>query len=401
MYKAMDIKSSTRALRLSEVQAQRIFGTTLWYLGFYLTDFMQGDISPEFLDKIQTCLDVLRQGGSKCVLRFAYKNEYNESEDMDPEVSIVLRHVAQLKPLLQRNEDVIFVLQAGFIGTWGEWYYTTHFNFKPKTDADYLPRKQLTEALLDALPASRQIQLRTPQFKMRMYNLSLRDTIRAANAHNESALSRLAGHNDCFGASGSDSGTFGNETDDRTFWKAETRYVIMGGETCKVSDYCLCPSTLKDMKDYHWTYLHDGYKREVLERWQNDGCMDEIKARLGYRLVMQEVSCDGIAAGRPCTVTLSFNNDGFASVMNPRNAILVWKSESGDRTETPLGSDPRTWQPGHHTVTASFTPTSGRGTLYLKLSDPLLASNPLFSIAFANDNMFDAATGLNKLFEVN
>ena len=155
------------------------------------------------------------------------------------------------------------------------------------------------------------------------------------------------------------------------------------------------------MEDYHWTYLHDGYRREVLERWQSDGCMDEIKRRLGYRLVMKSVYCDGIAADKTCTVTLRFDNDGFASVMNPRNAILVWESESGERTEAPLGSDPRTWQPGHHTVTASFTPTSGHGTLYLKLSDPLLADNPLYSIAFANENMFDAGSGLNKLFEVN
>ena len=36
----------------------------------------------------------------------------------------------QLKPVLQKNEDVIFVLQAGFVGAWGEWYYTTHFGIR-------------------------------------------------------------------------------------------------------------------------------------------------------------------------------------------------------------------------------------------------------------------------------
>ena len=149
----------------------------------------------------------------------------------DPEVSIVLRHVEQLKPLLQKNEDVIFVMQAGFVGTWGEWYYTGHFNFQPSQNADYLPRKQLTEALLDALPASRQIELRTPQFKMRMYGLSVKDTLTAGTAHNGSPESRLAGHNDCFGASVNDYGTFDNETKDREFWKADSRYTIMGGET--------------------------------------------------------------------------------------------------------------------------------------------------------------------------
>jgi hypothetical protein len=33
----------------------------------------------------------------------------------------MLRHIDQVSPLLHDNEDVIDALQAGFIGTWGEW----------------------------------------------------------------------------------------------------------------------------------------------------------------------------------------------------------------------------------------------------------------------------------------
>ena len=36
----------------------------------------------------------------------------------------------------------------------------------------------------------------------------------------------------------------------------------------------------------------------------------------------------------------------------------------------------------------------------MNLSDPLLPNNPLYSIAFANKNVFDSATGYNKLFEL-
>ena len=43
------------------------------------------------------------------------------------------------------------------------------------------------------------------------------------------------------GALGQDDyGTFDNESNDRAFWKRDTRYTLMGGETCKVSDYCKC-----------------------------------------------------------------------------------------------------------------------------------------------------------------
>ena len=401
IYRARDWGSGSSPLTASEVKAQRLAGHTLWYVGFYLTDFMNGDISADFLAKIQSCMDALREGGSKCILRFAYRDYHNDTDIMDPEVNVVLRHVEQLKPILQKNEDVIFVLQAGFVGSWGEWYYTTHFIFSPKTDADYQPRRQLTDALLEALPVSRQIQLRTPQFKMRMYGWNIADTLTVSEAHSGSAKSRLAGHNDCFGASADDYGTFDNEKRDRDYWKAETRYTIMGGETCGVSDYCVCEATLKDMTDYHWTYLNHDYHSGVINRWKSSGCYNEISARIGYRLVMQDLFYSkDFAAGKPCKVSMRFYNTGFAAPMNPRNASLVWVSASGEKQEFPIDSDPRTWQPGYHVVTTTFTPSSAKGTLYLALEDPLLPGRPEYSIALANEGIFDSETGYNQLFQI-
>ena len=401
IYRSRNYYSKSEPINVSEVKAQRLSGHTLWYFGFYLTDFMEGDISQAFLDLIQANMDALREGGAKCILRFAYKDYHKEGDLMDPEVSVVLHHVEQLKPLLQKNEDVIFVLQAGFVGAWGEWAYTSHFITGPRKDSDFLPRRQLIDALLDALPASRQIQVRTPQFKMRMFGLSLKDTLTASTAHNGSDLSRIAGHNDCFGASETDYGTFDNEKNDRAFWKADTRYTIMGGETCKESDFCLCNATLTDLVDYHWTHLNEDYHTGVINRWKSNNCYNEIVARMGYRLVMRDLFYSkDFAAGKPCSVTLRFYNTGFAAPMNPRNATLVWEDPDGKAKEFSLGSDPRTWHSGWHVVSASFTPTSAKGTLYLSLSDPLLPARPEYSIALANDGVFDSSKGLNKLFEI-
>ena len=182
---AVDIKSASSPVRASAAKALRAEGKTLMYVGFYLTEFINGDISKAYLDMIQTSFDALREAGIKCVLRFAYQNS-ESAKPWDPTVEVTLRHVAQLKPLLQKNADVIFVLQAGFVGVWGEWYYTDHFNMNPRSDADYKPRRQLADALLDALPESRQVALRTPQFKLRMYGLSLKDTLTAVKAHDGS-----------------------------------------------------------------------------------------------------------------------------------------------------------------------------------------------------------------------
>lgn len=397
---AVDIKSASSPVRASTAKALRTQGKTLMYVGFYLTDFMNGDISQAYLDMIQTSFDAIREAGVKCVLRFAYQNS-EDDKPWDPTVEVTLRHVAQLKPLLQKNADVIFVLQAGFVGVWGEWYYTDHFIMDPSSNADYQPRRQLTEALLDALPESRQVALRTPQFKLRMYGLSLKDTLTAAKAHDGSALARLGGHNDCFGASSTDYGTFDNESNDRAFWKRDTRYTLMGGETCKVSSYCTCPASLKDMEDYHWTYLNSGYHSSVLNRWKSSGCMEEIENRLGYRLVMEKVTYGATDDHKKGQVTLRFRNDGFAAPMNPRNADLVWTNTEGKEVaRIPLGSDPRTWHPGSHEVTVQFPSAGGMDDCWLELADPLLPDRPEYSIALANEGVFNAKTGRNLLFSV-
>lgn len=393
IYHGYEVRADTPACTAADVIANVKTGHTLWLLEFYLTDYMTGSIEQEYLDRIQNCFNAIREGGAKAIVRFAYRDDNSDlSVTMEPESGILLKHIEQVAPILQANEDVLFVLQAGFIGTWGEWYYTTHF--KKMSD-----RKPVVDALIGAVPASRQIQLRTPKYKMDLFNLSLADTLTAELAHNGDTLSRIGGHNDCFGADANDEGTF-EGTATREFWKAETRYTIMGGETCKLSDFCLCPQTLKDLEDYHWTYLHDGYNIEVLNRWKDDGCFDEIKAKLGYRIVLKDVHYEAIEAGKPCKVTIRFYNKGYAAPMNPRQAWLVWETPEGKKERFMLGTNPTKWQPGYNGAVGTFIPSTDKGTLYLELPDPLLPDNPAYSMVLANKDVFDPDTGYNKLFEV-
>jgi hypothetical protein len=37
------------------------------------------------------------------------------------------RLTSRFLSLEQANADVIFTIQAGFIGTWAEWYYTDYY----------------------------------------------------------------------------------------------------------------------------------------------------------------------------------------------------------------------------------------------------------------------------------
>ncbi len=410
-YSATEFHSASKSpVNQAKINAARVVGRTLHLLEYYLTDYMECDIADDYLQLVRTNFQALRDYGAKAIVRFAYKDNYDEKDHpWDASEEWVLRHVAQLKPILREYSDVLYVMQAGFVGSWGEWYYTDNFGMNPSKEADYQPRKHLLDALLDALPENRQVEVRTPTFKMIMYGYALADTLTAAEAHSGSVKARIAGHNDCFLASDSDTGTYKSNTE-KTYWKAETRYTIMGGETCAdTKPYCNCedstvPGAVSTMSAYHFSYLHIGYHQDVISRWKKEGCFDEIDKRLGYRLVLREGFFTPKAkAGEDFRIVLKIDNIGFASPMNPRDAEFVLSDSSGKAVKTyALNSDPRTWHSGSITLDQTISlPTglSGEYTLSLNLPDPetTLRDNPLFSIQLANKNIWDESTGYNKI----
>lgn len=394
----------------AKIDVARSQGRTLFLLEYYLTDYMDKPIADDYLNIIRANFQALREGGAKALVRFAYKNGYADSDwPYDAPEDIVLGHVAQLKPILQEFGDVLFCLQAGFVGSWGEWYYTSYFNMNPATQKAYEPRKHLLDALLDAVPEDRQIEVRTPTFKMKIYGYALADTLTAAEAHTNTIKARIGGHNDCFLASENDTGTFHNQTE-RNYWQAETRYTIMGGESCGTSSYCDCdngtrPGAVEVMENYHFTYLHIGYHPAVLALWRKNGCFSEIENRMGYRLVLRDCYFTTPAtAGSDFRIVLNIDNVGFASPMNPREAEFVLTDASGKVLQTyEVKSDPRTWHSNEDIVIDQTiqlpASASGNVKLYLNLPDPkpALRSNPRFSIQLANEGVWEEATGYNLI----
>lgn len=405
-YKHYDfLNSSASPLSVSALQAARVESNiTLFYTGHYLTEFVKSDISDKFLNLVRKNMQALREAGAKCILRFAYTNSQSK-HPYDAEPKWVARHIEQLKPILQEYSDVILCFQSGFIGVWGEGYYTDNFFFDPQTPEEHKLRKEVIDAMLDAIPADRQVALRTPMFKRNMYATSYTDTLTLATAYDGSAKARICAFNDCFGASADDYGTFiGKDT--REYWRKETRYTLMGGETCGLSDYCKCKQSIKDCEDFHWTYMNSGYNADVLNRWESDGCMDEVKRRLGYRLSLKDVATSKAAAGKALRVKLNIRNTGFAAPANPRHVELVLVDGNGKKTVYEFKDvDVRYWF-ANETVTVDKLidlpkDASGNCTLYLNMPDPkaTLHDNPLFSIRLANDGVWNEKTGYNKIAE--
>lgn len=378
-------------------------GYTLILRVFYLDNFINSKISNSFLNNMKSDFTKIRAAGIKCIVRFAYSDDPSDPQ-RDATKSKILSHINQLKPVLQANSDVIAAVQAGFIGTWGEWYYTDHFGMAP-TANDYSNRKAVLEAVLAAVP-NRMVQVRTPKLKTMMYGTT--SAVSQTQAFGTSSTARVGHHNDCFLASGSDSGTYtSNIVNEQLYLEQETKFLPMGGESCAMNaPRSECPTALSELKKFHWSYMNLDYYPGVINGFKTGSCFDDIQNHLGYRFEMVDGTYPATASrGGTMAVRFKINNTGFAAPFNQRKAYIVLKNVSTDvEYALPMATDPRLWTAQIATTVNENLPlpatmTPGNYRLYLKLPDmnAALATKPEYSIRMANDNMWNAASGLNDL----
>ena len=350
-----------------------------------------------FLDIVQNDLNTSREGGVKLVMRFSYTNNQNGE---DAALDTILLHINQLTPIFQQNYDVINYVEAGFIGAWGEWYFSSH-NLN-----NTISRRAVAFALLDALPVKRNIVVRTPEYKRRIFENN--NPLDSAEAFSGTNQSRVGAHNDCFLADATDYGTYlWNDVEgDKNYLNQDNRYVPQGGETCCDCGYTGCPNSLTDLTRMRYSVLNKDYHPDVLQRWNNEGCMDEIKRRLGYRLeLLQATISDSINPTGTFNLDFQISNRGFASPFNPRNLEIILRNIlTNQRYRLITEIDPRFWTAGdtsYVSITAGIPANMLEGdyTSYIFLADPeyRLHDNPDYAIRLANDNLWEDSTGYNSL----
>ena len=232
-------------------------GITLVFTEYHIDEFKDTTLPVWYLWNIQRDFDIVRNAGLKMVPRFRYTAKTTKPYG-DAPPGIVLMHIRQLAPVLQANSDVILTFQAGFIGAWGEWYYTDYFSKMPgvNTDQNWIDRRSVVDALLGVLPTEIQVNVRTPNYKKHLMEMDEYVPVTEDEAYQNSRIARISHHNDCFLATSSDMGTYIDSTIEKPYLADDTRFTNMGGETCGQSSYSHCENALKELKRFHWTYLN-------------------------------------------------------------------------------------------------------------------------------------------------
>ncbi|WP_143473384.1 DUF4832 domain-containing protein [Flavilitoribacter nigricans] len=392
---------------------------SLIYRIFYLDGFYSDPISTTVLDAIEQDFATLRASGVKALVRFAYTDELNYDEEDNPitpfndtpEPALLFEHIHQLRPILQVNSDVILTVHNGFYGIWGENYYSDDFGTPypgPITAQQQQLRDAVTDSLLAILPTDRTVSVRYPTLKSEYLDLMLpADSLTYAEAFTGTAKSRIAYHNDCFLADYNDY-TFLDTLTEKPYWAAESRYLLMGGETCRDEPtYTQCTNALPELERFHWTYLNDDYHPNVLQRWQQEGCFDEIRRKLGYRLVLREATLpDAIDQNELFSLSLEIENIGWAAPMLPRAVQLVFRhTTSQEEFFLSLAAIDLRRCGGGQVCSYNLTLESGQNIppgeydllLFLPDGRSNLQSDPKFAIRLANQDIWEAASGMHDL----
>lgn len=392
----------------ADLRKVRQNGHTLARSYIRLDEYQNKPLSDAFLAKLNRQFQLARSAGIKLVIRFSYNFITTETAAApDARLDLAIAHIRQLKPVLNANADVIAVLQAGFIGAWGEWHSSQNQLDRPQ------PKAKILTALLSSLPSSRMVQLRYP----RDIQANHPQPVTAAGAFRGTNRARIGLHNDCFLADPTDVGTYKpNLQPLRTYLGQIAPFTPVGGETCGIKsaeNRSDCATAEVDLALFHWSYLNRNFHRPTLDRWAAEGCLPTISRKLGYRIQLVRSSFPSqMKTGGKLNGNFVVKNVGYASPFNPRGLELILRDrQTRKQYRVPLlkafspTHDPRFWLPQAGEISVKVTGEisknipSGLYEILLNLADPMpkLANRPDYSIRLANQQTWEPQTGFNQL----
>jgi hypothetical protein len=416
-------------------------GMTLVYLQYDLGAYR--NTSQPIPQSYFQCLDkdfaAAEERGFKVILRFSYnwrKNEAGEYYDdfenkklnpnpcrskvsesnlCEASVAQVLKHLGQseFSDFIQKNARLISVWQAGFLGKYGEWYYTSE-ETGIQDGSKMKARLPILKRMLEMLPYGT-IQVRTPFYKEYAIRALPDKTAGDKNVIRD-FKERIGVYDDSFFDDDKYS-TFASYGDgaseSKAFWKNylanENTHVAVGGET---SSYVIVkkPKSDADMKrifdefgKYHWSFFNYAKLTKKLGdmNWTYlyDDKESRIRKLLGYRLYLTQTEFDGQAQkGGDIAIKFTLANSGFAApysnrqigILACRKDSTVCKVDEHSIGKPDVAPDMRTWLPGKPiSFSASLSIKAlepGEYDLYIRFADrdSNMAQRDVFSIRLAN-----------------
>ena len=358
------------------------------------------DFTPDMLNTLDATLNNIRQNHASVIIRFAY-DDFEGIENVEASSDQIARHISQLSPIFQKNQDVIACVETGFIGPYGEMHSSVMAN---KTEFN-----KLIGELLAAVPANRTISVRQPQFYSDWQGIDISRLNENVSVSGTDAY-RVGVFNDGYLGSSSDYGTFRNRTTEVSWLSNQTKHSFYGGEVVDDVEpgYNTADFASNEMFQTHTTYLNSRWNQIVLNEWKaqpytgsdpvyaGQSGFTYISNHLGYRYVVRQSELSqNTAVNGTLQLHVKIENVGAGNMINEKNTELLLV-QNNQTYSIPIGEDVRNWNSREirefsETVTLPAGITTGTCDVFMKVS------NGNQNVRFANNTIWNSTYQANYM----
>lgn len=277
-----------------------------------------GPLPDEMLAGIDQRLGQFAGTGKRLLVRFVYNLGPIGRSARDVPAALITTHIEQLAPLLHKQQDLVFALEAGFIGTWGEWHSSTAGNTAPAA------RHQVFQHLLRHFRGRFPILMRYPGQLIEAMGSTRTDP-------------DLGLHDDFYASDTTDGGTwasynnpsvtsrdllqqFAADVAVRAMFVGEFGQLDPARQSCDALD--------RYSRRFHpQSFALGVWPVEVGKALVASGCAQQFFHRIGTRIELQaaRLAIGPTPADQPGTVhaELTLQNTGYGRVIRARPAFLV------------------------------------------------------------------------------
>jgi Domain of unknown function (DUF4874)/Domain of unknown function (DUF4832) len=370
-----------------------------------------GPLPDSMLKDIDERLDTYQGTGMRLLLRFTYNFGPIGPGAMDAPADLIAQHIDQVAPIVLRHKDLIFALEAGFIGTWGEWHDSTSGNNNLAAHKVVLDKeRQYFSNVFPILVRDAGDLVEYTGTLVPQPDLGMHDDFYASNSTDAATWTPCAPRSGfCVpNYTQEQLQAYGASVAATTLFAGEFGQLYPPLQTCGALD------------QYSYTYhaqsitLHPDAAVEA--ELQSEGCLDSFYNKVGTRIELQSVKVIGNASpGGRLYVAATLVNAGYGRVIRRRPVTLALLQDGEVVHEVRIPTD----QMDLRTLASSADPTPSEFQLELTLpqtltpgqvSMALLFHDPAASLfdlpAYAlplnsvdeNDNpVFHPATGMNHI----
>ncbi len=365
------------------------------------------------VSEIQRFFDGFRSHGYKVLFNVCYQNI--DDSDLESNVDMLLEHIRLLKPIFDKNKDIILAVEAGFLTNESETVRSALFTNSNK-DA-YKVLNKLVECVPEpiGINVDRVSYLDVYYYNNRFKNLA--DAIKNDVYNVLPPNSRLGIYHSSYLSGDTDGGAY-ERSKRSTILDQEsviTKYTAFGGTVNSAqSQYTDFYSAMKDMKQRHATYLNST-NRFIDTIWQKDTFYNSenrkdvydgkdgykyIEDHLGYRLVIRGIQITEDAK----KINVTLENVGFGNVIQNKKIEWVCKGEGKEYVIKSGIKDLRTCQQDGYIIISEDLKLpskvkSGNYKIYLRLKETYnsIENNTKYNIRFANEGIWNSNIGANYI----